>query len=577
MVEKLYQEELRWLREAGAEFATAYPLQAAALGLDGTGERDPAVERLLEGVAFLTARIRERIDSYLPDTARATAGALWPHLLQDLPCATVLQFTPRRGMLQQTRVIATGAQALSAPVGSEPTVCRFSTTRDVILNPIRVDSVTCAQCAPGRDTISVDFTIDRSANPRALRLDPLALYCAGERDDASALHELLAGHVLDTRVTYQSDGREIAGSCVTHPAGMAPGELLLATADQPCHAYSLLVQYFAAPETLLFVNICGIDRAIAAAAPVGRFSITFDLDCRLPPSLPLSPASLLLHCVPAVNLFERDTEPVLDDATREEYRVVADASRQRTVLAHGVVSVTALDRSTGVRETLRAAATPGLDARLQYEVRQRTGAADTRELWISPSGGWLDQGHVRQRTLSIRANCTNGALPHELLRAGSITQPGPGAPESATVTNLTRPSLPARAPGSAALQWNVVSLLRATAGSLCDVDALRGTLDACNWGAAPDGARVVKAITHVALEQTPVLERGMLIQGWRFAVTLDRAVAGQSAALRLFGSVVQSLLGHLAPVNTRIGLRLNLLPGPHILDLPPAEAGAWPV
>lgn len=51
---------LRYLREAGKEFAQAYPDRAAMLNLDKPGARDPYVERLFEGFAFLMGRLREK-------------------------------------------------------------------------------------------------------------------------------------------------------------------------------------------------------------------------------------------------------------------------------------------------------------------------------------------------------------------------------------------------------------------------------------------------------------------------------------------------------------------------------------
>ena len=57
MFNKYYQDELTYLRELGKEFAAAYPAIAPLLAERGA---DPDVERLLEGVAFLTGRIRQK-------------------------------------------------------------------------------------------------------------------------------------------------------------------------------------------------------------------------------------------------------------------------------------------------------------------------------------------------------------------------------------------------------------------------------------------------------------------------------------------------------------------------------------
>lgn len=43
---RYYDAEMRYLLEAGEEFARAHPEQAAMLNLDKAGARDPFVERL---------------------------------------------------------------------------------------------------------------------------------------------------------------------------------------------------------------------------------------------------------------------------------------------------------------------------------------------------------------------------------------------------------------------------------------------------------------------------------------------------------------------------------------------------
>ena len=59
---RYFDAEMRYLREAGKEFAEAFPDRAAQLNLDKPGAQDPYVERLFEGFAFLMGRLREKLD-----------------------------------------------------------------------------------------------------------------------------------------------------------------------------------------------------------------------------------------------------------------------------------------------------------------------------------------------------------------------------------------------------------------------------------------------------------------------------------------------------------------------------------
>jgi len=52
-----YNRELQHIREIGGEFAAEFPKIAGRLGLSGFECADPYVERLLEGFAYLAARV----------------------------------------------------------------------------------------------------------------------------------------------------------------------------------------------------------------------------------------------------------------------------------------------------------------------------------------------------------------------------------------------------------------------------------------------------------------------------------------------------------------------------------------
>src|SRR3954453_23693554 len=91
-----YNGELAFLRELGAEFAQKYPKVAARLLLESDKCEDPHVERLLEGVAFLTARIRHKIDDEFPEIPDSLLGILYPPFQRPLPSMSIVQFLLNR-------------------------------------------------------------------------------------------------------------------------------------------------------------------------------------------------------------------------------------------------------------------------------------------------------------------------------------------------------------------------------------------------------------------------------------------------------------------------------------------------
>src|SRR5215471_20485302 len=89
-----YNVELQHLREMGAEFAQQFPKVAARLGMSGIEVADPYVERLLEGVGFLAARVQLKLEAEFPRFTQALLEIVYPHYLAPTPSMVIAQFTP---------------------------------------------------------------------------------------------------------------------------------------------------------------------------------------------------------------------------------------------------------------------------------------------------------------------------------------------------------------------------------------------------------------------------------------------------------------------------------------------------
>lgn len=125
LTQRYYEAEMRYLREAGKEFAQAYPDRAAMLNLDKPGARDPYVERLFEGFAFLMGRLREKLDDDLPELTEGLVSLLWPHYLRTIPSLSVVELSTDHRQMKQSETLS-DFQVLSRPVGERRTRCVYS-------------------------------------------------------------------------------------------------------------------------------------------------------------------------------------------------------------------------------------------------------------------------------------------------------------------------------------------------------------------------------------------------------------------------------------------------------------------
>ena len=89
-----YETELRFLRDLGGEFAAAHPAIAGRLALDPNSCADPYVERLLEGVAFLAARVQLKLDAEFPRFTEHLLDMLFPDFLAPTPSMAIVNLVP---------------------------------------------------------------------------------------------------------------------------------------------------------------------------------------------------------------------------------------------------------------------------------------------------------------------------------------------------------------------------------------------------------------------------------------------------------------------------------------------------
>jgi type VI secretion system protein ImpG len=133
-----YNRELHAIRELASEFARSYPKIAGRLRLNDDSVDDPHVARLLEGAAFLAARVHQRLDDEFPELTDALLGVLYPHYLAPTPPAAIVQFACQAALKIPLRIPA-GRMLDSERVRGEP--CRFRTTSPLTLWPIEIDSI----------------------------------------------------------------------------------------------------------------------------------------------------------------------------------------------------------------------------------------------------------------------------------------------------------------------------------------------------------------------------------------------------------------------------------------------------
>lgn len=566
MIEKYYEEELRYLYDSGKEFAKAHPDRAQLLNIDSVGDRDPYVERLFEGFAFLAGRIREKLDDSFPQLTEGIINLLWPQLLHEIPSTAIVQFAPRTGLLQETKVLPRGSEVLSNPVGPESKVCRFISTQDVEINPLSLAGVNRETDTKGNEILSFHFKLDPGVAWSSCSIKKIRLHLHAEFPVALMLHDTLTTSVAKAQLSINNSQHtlDINPESAIMPAGMGPDSTLLPDEQRAFWGYSLLREYFVYPEKFLFVDLHGFDSLPFLDPEPQTLTYTVTLSKLFPSDKPFSSENFKQFCTPVVNLSLQEAEPVAKTGYKSEYRIIADASAPLSVRAHHIVTVTGIDRITGERyeyEPLYTFKNINSKEHRTFSTRFTQSAGGIREMYLITGGDQIgNDDTITEENLSIMAWCSNGEIPRDYIKEGDINRPGKGFPDYIRITNITRPTLPCLPPDSKDYLWMFQSHLSSTWASLASADSLRSFLKIYDWSGQEGRARRIEAIDEVKSFPTEMIMNGCAVRGVVFTLTIKESEFKDSGDIHLFGQILSEFLTQFVSLNSFLELVFNIKP-----------------
>jgi type VI secretion system protein ImpG len=469
-----YKQELHRLRESGAEFSKDNPVLASML--DGTSP-DPDVERLLEGVAFLTSNINRKLDDDFPEIIHSLLQFVSPQYLKPIPSVTIMSFVPKRN-LTNTINIRKGT-AIDA-VTDDSHIQRFQTCNDIDVHPLKINDVELVDVVEeGAHSELVELKI-RFELLQGLSLDNwdtpnLRLYISGDYANACDIYFLLRYYLKEINISTLGQDAVTLPAKNLVPVGFGSNESLLPVAKNVFPSFRILQEYFLFPQKFLFLDLeleSWRDRGINS-------QFTVSCICKIPPfNLPkVNKKSIELFAVPAVNLFNLDADPIQLDH-RESEVLISPPDNQ-----HGHYQVYSVDNVYGFsRGAVEKRRFSHFD---EFQLEQ--GKSPIYQLKHKPTlkGGEVDlfmsigyppeEELTDQEILSVQLTCSNGATVEEL-QAGEICEPTTSTPELASFSNLFSPTVSHPPPSNDKLLWKLLSDMSINSNAFSDVDRFKGLL-----------------------------------------------------------------------------------------------------
>lgn len=562
MFSRYFQSELTYLRELGKEFASLNPSLA---GLFAERGGDPDVDRLLEGFAFLTSRIRERIDDAVPEVIDAVTQLILPQVSKTIPACSVVEFSPNFSALRGIHTIEAKTELGSIPI--EGTQCRFRTTVPLELMPLELKQTTLDQTTEKSPRIHLHFqrrggTIPWPEHGR------IPLCISGPHGLAATVFLWLNQHLKG--ISFKGTQEVPLPEATVAPLGLSPDFPLLAWPEAAPDGLRLMQEMFTLPSKLLFVEVRGLEK-VPEEVVGSSFELVFEFD--RPPSLPerLDEDLFRLHCVPVVNLFETSADPITRDTRVHETLVRAAGVNPLHMEVYSVDSVIGLSSQRQSRKTY----TPFYSfSHLEEEAAER--AFFTLRRTPSPLDNGIDtylsvltpsdvEPNFDEEVFSIDLTCSNRSLPTEL-RLGDICKPTPRSPTVAKFVNITEVTRPARPPIGSEAHWRLVSHLALNVHTLTDVEALKGLLSHYDHHRESDhqrsrtNERRINALRSIsAVPELRIIDR-VPVRGFHTQIEVEESGYSSVGDAFLFGCALNWLFATEVPLNSYHRLTMSVHP-----------------
>jgi type VI secretion system protein ImpG len=371
----LYNRELQVLYEQAKEFAEEFPGIAERLG-GLVGERpDPMVAGLLEGSAFLAARVQLKLKHEFPEFTHNLLEQLVPNFLAPTPSVLLAKVLPKYGdpALRDGHMIQRGAYLDATYLERERRIaCRYRLSSGITLWPFAVTGaeyyaapgpLQALGLAAGPEVVAglrlslTHRTVaeageepsdqEAARQPQAwfagCRASELPVMLLGSESDAIALYEQLFAHCVGVHARILDEFGDplvvaLPDKCIEQ-VGFEDEDALFPSDRRVFRGFDLLREFFVFPRHFLgfrLTRLAEVMPRLKAKSVDLLFSFS-EANTRLPAAV--RPEMFSLYTATAVNLFEKTTDRIPVKSNQHEYHVVPDRSRYLDFEPHRIQQV----------------------------------------------------------------------------------------------------------------------------------------------------------------------------------------------------------------------------------------------
>ncbi|WP_456324900.1 type VI secretion system baseplate subunit TssF [Desulfonauticus submarinus] len=562
LVRDYYQQQLDRLRRLAQEFAKSHP--ALAPMLSGQS-RDPDVERLLEGMAYLTGMLTARLDDSFPEIVHTLIQLCSPQYLRPIPSSTIIQFVPDRS-IKDCLMIKAGTEINSIPVEKER--CIYRTCIDVLVYPLFISEVERKENIGQDSVIRISF---HGMDSYPENLPPyIRLFLRGSFVHTSNLFYILTTKVK--KIVFKDENKELSLSPKEIKAPFFSLEkALFPYPKNSFPAFRLFQEYFVLPEKFLFLDIYGWDKWRESGGNP-NFEIEFLLDKKTECGR-IEEKNFSLFCTPAVNLFKHEAVPIELDHRSFEYKIIPGGQKGSTYSIFSIDKVTGIVQGSVEKKDYFPLEISGTDkvSGTYYQNIRLSPTSGKPELYVSV--GYIGKEDLQREILVIDLTCTHGERVNSL-QIGDICEETDSSPTLCSFENIITPTPNYYPVIDKDNLWRFMSHYNINIFSLKNASKLREILSLYLDFQIKDTQRFfankrrIDGILDLKIKQKARLHKGNMLMGHDINIVLSSENFSSYGDMYIFIKILDYFFSYYAAINSYIRLIVKDSKTGEILECP---------
>lgn len=602
---ELYNQELAHLRGVAKEFADEFPKIASRLQISDFDCEDPYVERLLEGFAFLTARIQKKYQDSFPRFTESILNTVFPISWTPIPSMAILELTPDASQdpLKNGVLIPRHTPFATPSLTENQTPCEFISATDVTLWPIEIVDFQYKTKELGGFTPPKNMEVNAGLYIKLqnvlkqpfsdLNLDSIPFFVNTTDEIATSLLEHLFADNSGILIKTSDDANGVTFLPPENikPKGYDSEDSLLPNVERRFKGYRLFLEYFVFPARFKFFELNNLNKAIKNAAsdtieiliPLTKRQINFNKTLEI--------NNLKLFCVPVSNIFRKRADRIFFNNSYE-YHVIPERTRPRDYEVYSIEKVNGFDEDNNelfdvknfyhttdrnVNKINNFFSVHRRERLISSTKNQRTSYVGS-EVFLSFSGPDFDEYSDKIRQISLEVLCTNRDLPLLVDPSNNLSYSGIAGLKE--VNFIVHPTVPHAPPAMNDNAWVALTHLKLGYTTLFDdntenpAEVVKKIIKLYCPPKTEFGIQQIEGITSVKTENITRRMAGKgsvyFAQGLQFTITFDEnAFAGMGCFI--FAYIFKEFVTHYVTINSFAEVVINTVQRGEIIRWKPSR------